>query len=704
MGVMLLGVGALGANCEPSPPACGRSRPECQVQGQVTACINHCLTPVPDGTLCALDSCDLFVGAGIPNAGVCGTGSACVRFGSSASNVGVCAPISGATAPGCNATSGTSGFNPDDQNECPYGGYCAALGSSPGTCGVADPLQNGLAGMCQRYRRVGEACSGPGADARRGVTRSVNNCAVCEPGARCIAVNRLRPRDDLPGGEAGGDAATDWRCVRTCQSGSNDDCDCPGQTPNLETRASSCLSGASQTDGPICVRPEWCIPRGGTCEVQPDPNANCVNPLVNDIRCIHRPCCERGALCQNNVCLACIEDGTTLTSSSRCCLTAFFDPMPGNPSVGKCHTCKGQGQTATTQAQCCPGLRFSPIPGTTPTLGQCVVCRSAGQVAGSAAECCPGLALFPDINNPTVGVCNACRTTGESALSSAKCCAGLNVRLANETGSVPVCAPPCLSCTPTAPGLGRCSRGDPTICPLDGTTPMVDCLPNEPITETCLPEDEDCDGARFDVADPTGVVGRPCAMPQLPASAMCGGGGRPNWQAGSYPYTIPPLSGHLVCNPATGMLACTAIPGIDYCDVNRNCQVNCAAGVSPCTLGLRHDATTSDGTVVSQDTAGTSTPATWFGAQIYVSMTATVPLNWGAPNVGDQFRCVGLCKNQTCGTSPCGVGLECRSGVCLAEDSCPPDPVTPSLNEAPITCWNHACCTPNSLQVACRVP
>ena len=101
MGVILSGVGALGANCEPSPPACGRNRaPDCKALGQITACINHCLTPVPDGLLCALDSCDLFAGAGIPNAGVCGDWSACRRVGGPTSRVGICTPLA-ATAPGC---------------------------------------------------------------------------------------------------------------------------------------------------------------------------------------------------------------------------------------------------------------------------------------------------------------------------------------------------------------------------------------------------------------------------------------------------------------------------------------------------------------------------------------------------------------------------------------------------------------------------
>jgi hypothetical protein len=238
MGVMLLGVGALGANCEPTPPpGCQPTPRDCKALGQITACINHCREPVPNGVLCALDSCDLYVGAGIPNAGVCGEGSACVRFGGLASNVGICTPIPGATAPGCSSTSGTNGFNPDDQNECPYGGYCAALGETPGTCGAADPLQNGLPGMCRRYARVGELCDGVGSDARRGTQRNTSNCAVCEPGARCIAVNRFRP--DVHYDEAGHAGSPEFRCVRTCQSGSSDECDCPAAPPNVT--ASRCF-------------------------------------------------------------------------------------------------------------------------------------------------------------------------------------------------------------------------------------------------------------------------------------------------------------------------------------------------------------------------------------------------------------------------------------------------------------------------------
>jgi hypothetical protein len=198
-------------------------------------------------------------------------------------------------------------------------------------------------------------------------------------------------------------------------------------------------------------------------------------------------------------------------------------------------------------------------------------------------------------------------------------------------------------------------------------------------------------------------------MPQLPASAMCGGGGRPNWNAGSYPYNVPPLMGHLVCDPATGTLACTAIPGIDYCHATRNCRVNCAADsmgvpLTPCVPALRHDATTNAGTVERQDTTGTSTEAKWFEAPIYATMTATVPMNWGTFDEGDNVGCGRLCSGETCsGAGSCAPGLTClvvgdasTSGTCTALTTC----VSP---ERPIVCSNHVNGA-GQVQRDCRVP
>jgi len=492
-----------------------------------------------------------------------------------------------------------------------------------------------------------------------------------------------------------------------CPSGTDADCDCPGTTPNLEVRASSCRDGT-------CVRPQWCFANGAPCGLPS--YCSTMPPTPANVACQMR-CCQHGASCNpsTNKCDPCVEDGTTLTTSNRCCLNTFFTLTPGSSTEGKCNACKGQGLTATEQAQCCPGLRFSPIPGTSPPIGQCVVCRGAGQIAGSVAECCPGLGLFPDINSPTVSVCNPCRAIGQPAASAAECCPGLGmvVRTTTESPTVPVCAMPCAGCRPPLmPGMvGRCATGvPPAACPQSGVTPPESCIRNTALpVETCAAEDSDCDGMAFDVPDPTNVVGRPCAMPQLPASAMCGGGGRPNWNAGSYPYNVPPLMGHLVCDPATGTLACTAIPGIDYCHATRNCRVNCAADsmgvpLTPCVPALRHDATTNAGTVERQDTTGTSTEAKWFEAPIYATMTATVPMNWGTFDEGDNVGCGRLCSGETCsGAGSCAPGLTClvvgdasTSGTCTALTTC----VSP---ERPIVCSNHVNGA-GQVQRDCRVP
>ena len=84
-------LGSLGANCEPTPPACSQMRPDCKALGQITSCINYCRVPVADGARCVFDSCDLYSANPVSNAGVCAENSTCVlRAGETDPRAGVC--------------------------------------------------------------------------------------------------------------------------------------------------------------------------------------------------------------------------------------------------------------------------------------------------------------------------------------------------------------------------------------------------------------------------------------------------------------------------------------------------------------------------------------------------------------------------------------------------------------------------------------
>lgn len=247
-----------------------------------------------------------------------------------------------------------------------------------------------------------------------------------------------------------------------------------------------------------------------------------------------------------------------------------------------------------------------------------------------------------------------------------------------------VCAPPCEACIPYPPGdpniptAGRCARGNPTACPIDGLTPKPMCVRNGPITETCGPEDDNCNGPPFDVAD--AMLGRPCTMPQLPPSSGCGATPGANWVTGSYTGHRA-LGGHRVCDPVSGTVACVAIPGIDFCNAV-NCRLFC--GAEPCRSFRRTDESNTAVTV-----SGTGQPAFWNDARILFATgdpDVFTPVDWNMDGIHQ--GCPGFCPEQTCNMGgSCGAGLECAIAdpalnTCVERRGCPAE-------QSPVVCWNH---------------
>ena len=265
-----------------------------------------------------------------------------------------------------------------------------------------------------------------------------------------------------------------------------------------------------------------------------------------------------------------------------------------------------------------------------------------------------------------------------------------------------VCAPPCQECTPLAPGLGRCAHGHPTTCPSSGVTAPANCIADGMIPETCSPIDEDCDGSSFDVED--AHLGYPCSTPTLPAWSGCA---TQNWSPSQTYSGYRPLAGHWVCDPDHGVVACMAIPGIDYCSA-ANCRTLCA---NNCVNDVHQ--TWGGSTVTEHGPADVATstgiPAVWLEAPLYRSAEGISPrtaLSWGE-NTNDQ-GCQGFCPGTPCESgynTSCQGGLSCNVtsgavGVCGSFTPCPfhPGTMTPTT---PVTCWNHGALN-SAEESACR--
>jgi hypothetical protein len=90
----------------------------------------------------------------------------------------------------------------------------------------------------------------------------------------------------------------------------------------------------------------------------------------------------------------------------------------------------------------------------------------------------------------------------------------------------------------------------------------------------------------------------------------------------------------------------------------------------------------------------TTTPATWFGAQLFRVTTGTEEaINWFTG--GDPETCLGRCAGVACAlTSDCGAGLVCSSTL----NVCVPRACNPG---AAVACWNHRAANNEALG-ACR--
>jgi hypothetical protein len=132
--------------------------------------------------------------------------------------------------------------------------------------------------------------------------------------------------------------------------------------------------------------------------------------------------------------------------------------------------------------------------------------------------------------------------------------------------------------------------------------------------------------------------------------------------------------GHCVCNPTSGLVECIAIPAIDFCN-NDNCQTrDCTT--SPCVPALRRQTETG----ATMRVNNTTTPATWFGAQLYRQTSTLEAIHWFTG--GEPGTCLGRCLGEPCALdSDCGAGFACVGGTCIVRQNC-------LGSTSAVSCWN----------------
>ena len=359
MATVVLSMGALGADCSPSPPACrdGGIGPSGCGNGQHRVCLDRCVSYVGASANCSLNPC---------TGDICAPEYACVPS-SSGSLTGTCQTA--VTGIGCDVTSLT--------DRCLEGTFCQRRGTSTEVanntaCFETISAQGSAAGLCATPAREGERCTGDWNAAMQSITGMV--CSPCEPGTVCV----------------GG------LCHRKCTV----DTDCPCSDPALGLGCRAALPGSGTRFCDICRAD------GASCRGDGRPNYACCTSASGsactasgaDFRCcrgstsacsidVVGQCCD-GLTCQSSTCQTCVALGAGASDTRVCC--------GANRRIinSVCAACRVAGDSAANVGECCPGLQFDSSQmkckvGCTVMLGTpCAVPSAVGQCAvGRVTDC-----------------------------------------------------------------------------------------------------------------------------------------------------------------------------------------------------------------------------------------------------------------------------------------------------------------------------
>ena len=419
MALIVLSMGALGADCSRAAPACrdGGIGPTGCTGGQHRVCLNRCVTYVGSGAACTMDPCS--------TGSVCGPPYTCVPSSAGAST-GTCQ--ASVTTVGCNPTSGA---------RCFEGSFCATTGTQAQVdahtaCRTPVSTQGNSPGICVTPARESETCDGNWSDTWSGSSSSI--CNPCEPGMQCVN-NRCRRKctadEDCPCPLAAGACQPPLPSgARVCLPCSPDGYSCAGTMG--EPDVACCQSGAGSTCSGTARTRVCCRGSGKPC----------------DINVPGQCCASSGLACRSGTCAACVANGSSATDTRECC-----DPT-ARIAGGVCTACVTGGNAASNASLCCPNLQWN---GTICKAFCQVTLNTSCAVPSAVGQCQIGLVTSCD-NTTGAPIC-----TSVSAATTETCdtldndCDGL----IDEGFQDNACSPATVFETVDGTPDNRCAAGNP---------------------------------------------------------------------------------------------------------------------------------------------------------------------------------------------------------------------------------------------------
>lgn len=446
---VVLSLGALGADCSPSPPSCGAGiGPAGCPQGQHRVCLNRCVTYVGAGASCSLDPC---------TGSICAANLACVPS-SAGSLSGTCqAAVSDL---GCDPTSMTS--------RCFEGTFCQRRGTQSQVdahtvCALKLSAQNGKAGLCVTPAREGEHCDGDWNAAMVGTGSLI--CSPCEPGMACVGglcQRKCNVTSDCACSSGGGitcRAALPGSGTRVCDMCRGDGANCEGVG---RANYACCNAGSGSSCAPTGTTFTCCRGTSKSCSID-----------------VPGQCCS-GLTCQGGSCQTCVALGSNATDVRVCC------GVDRRIIGGTCAACRIGGQTASGPSECCSGLSFDAALGickTGCTQTGTSACEVPGAIGacreGRVTDCDPmtGAPICSAVSGPTAEVCdgqdNDCDGMTDEGTVQGNSCTD-NLVFETVDGNVAAACPSALG---MIQGHIRCTRAGPRCVALRDYDYCVSCGP-----------------------------------------------------------------------------------------------------------------------------------------------------------------------------------------------------------------------------------
>ncbi len=300
-------------------------------------------------------------------------------------------------------------------------------------CGEAEPRPRPTYAPCT-VGTLGCTCSSDGTCLGEAICNALDRCvdanaAHCPNGIVEVALGEQCDGANLGGATCGsiGFASGTLTCSSSCTYNTSG-CQVSGTCNN------GTLDTMEECEG-FELRGQTCAGlgyEGGTLRC----TQNCMLDASDCYGCGN---CPPPAVCINNVCSACREDGVSCTSGAECCT--------GVCSAGRCGLpCGAAGVSCALSSQCCSGHCH-------PSEGRC--CLDPGQTCTSSLECCSGSCQNGSCacGPPYSGCDSASQCCPGSDCQSSTCCA----LVGGACSSRYQCCDPSNECTGECCSVGACS-------------------------------------------------------------------------------------------------------------------------------------------------------------------------------------------------------------------------------------------------------